>query len=142
MVAASFEVPTLVTIAGDLTNLEIYASVDETDIGKVAVGQKATFKVAKRATLLAARQSPRTGNTSGEVTKGRPSVVWKLGDGDRPEPITVGIGLDDGSQVAVLNGPLRLGQFVIVNQLSAERTNRLFGITFGFFDVLIIVIEG
>ena len=33
----------LLTIAGDLRNLQVHASVDEADIGRVAVGQPATF---------------------------------------------------------------------------------------------------
>jgi len=43
-VAASFAAPTLVTIV-DLDRLEVWAYVDETDIGRVEVGQKATFTV-------------------------------------------------------------------------------------------------
>jgi RND family efflux transporter MFP subunit len=43
-VAASFSSPTFVTII-DLDRLEIWAYVDETDIGRVEVGQRATFTV-------------------------------------------------------------------------------------------------
>jgi len=43
-VAASFASPTFVTII-DLDRLEIWAYVDETDIGRVEVGQQATFTV-------------------------------------------------------------------------------------------------
>lgn len=44
-VAASFNTPTLFTIAGDLRQMQVQASVDEADIGKVAMGQRATFTV-------------------------------------------------------------------------------------------------
>jgi HlyD family secretion protein len=44
-VAASFNTPTLFTIAGDLREMEVKAAVDEADIGKVLAGQKATFTV-------------------------------------------------------------------------------------------------
>jgi len=44
-VAASFQTPTLFTIAQDLTKMQIDTSVDEADIGKVQAGQKATFTV-------------------------------------------------------------------------------------------------
>jgi HlyD family secretion protein len=44
-VAASLEAPTLFTIAGDLERMEIHARVDESDIGKIRVGQRATFTV-------------------------------------------------------------------------------------------------
>jgi len=44
-VAASFQTPTLFTIAQDLTKMEIQTSVDEADISKVRVGQPVTFTV-------------------------------------------------------------------------------------------------
>jgi HlyD family secretion protein len=44
-VAASLEAPTLFMIAGDLEHMDIHARVDESDIGKIRVGQKATFTV-------------------------------------------------------------------------------------------------
>ncbi|PUB11097.1 efflux RND transporter periplasmic adaptor subunit [Yoonia sediminilitoris] len=44
-VAASLEAPTLFTIAQDLTEMEIHARIDETDIGKVKPGQSASFTV-------------------------------------------------------------------------------------------------
>ena len=44
-VAASFQTPTLFTIAQDLTKMQIDTSVDEADIGKVKASQKAAFTV-------------------------------------------------------------------------------------------------
>ncbi|MBT0665387.1 efflux RND transporter periplasmic adaptor subunit [Geobacter pelophilus] len=44
-VAASFQTPTLFTIAQDLTKMQIETSVDEADISRVLVGQKASFTV-------------------------------------------------------------------------------------------------
>jgi len=44
-VAASFQTPTLFTIAQDLTKMEIQTSVDESDISRVRVGQPVTFTV-------------------------------------------------------------------------------------------------
>lgn len=44
-VAASFQTPTLFTIAQDLTKMQIDTSVDEADIGKVKVGQDVEFTV-------------------------------------------------------------------------------------------------
>lgn len=44
-VAASYQTPTLFSIAQDLTRMEIEASVDEADIGSVREGQKAFFTV-------------------------------------------------------------------------------------------------
>ena len=44
-VAASFQTPTLFTIAQDLTKMQIDTNVDEADIGKVTVGQNVDFTV-------------------------------------------------------------------------------------------------
>ncbi len=44
-VAASFNTPTLFTIANDLTQMRVEASVDEADIGQVKMGQRSEFKV-------------------------------------------------------------------------------------------------
>ena len=44
-VAASFQAPTLFTIAQDLTKMQVQADVDQADIGKIAVGQQARFTV-------------------------------------------------------------------------------------------------
>ncbi len=44
-VAASFNTPTLFTIANDLKKMQVEADVDEADIGQVQLGQKVTFTV-------------------------------------------------------------------------------------------------
>ena len=44
-VAASFQTPTLFTLAQDLTKMKLIVDVDEADIGNVRVGQTATFRV-------------------------------------------------------------------------------------------------
>jgi HlyD family secretion protein len=44
-VAASFQAPKLFTLAKDLRDMEVYANVDEADIGKVKQGLEATFTV-------------------------------------------------------------------------------------------------
>ncbi len=44
-VAASFQAPTLFTIAQDLTRMQVSTSIDEADIGKIKLGQEATFTV-------------------------------------------------------------------------------------------------
>ncbi|MEK7754698.1 MAG: biotin/lipoyl-binding protein, partial [Acidobacteriota bacterium] len=45
-VAASFQAPTIFEIAQDLTRMQVDASIDEAPIGRVPVGQPATFTVA------------------------------------------------------------------------------------------------
>lgn len=44
-VAASFNTPTLFTIAQDLTKMKMLAAIDEADIGQVVAGQKGQFTV-------------------------------------------------------------------------------------------------
>lgn len=44
-VAASFNTPTLFTIARDLTSMQVEADVDEADIGQVNLGQRVEFSV-------------------------------------------------------------------------------------------------
>ena len=44
-VAASFQAPTLFSIAQDLTKMQVQADVDQSDIGRVAIGQLARFTV-------------------------------------------------------------------------------------------------
>jgi HlyD family secretion protein len=44
-VAASLEAPTLFTIAQDLRQMEVHARIDEADIGRITIGQRAVFSV-------------------------------------------------------------------------------------------------
>jgi HlyD family secretion protein len=44
-VAASLQAPTLFTIANDLTRMQVNASIDEADIGKIKEGQEVSFTV-------------------------------------------------------------------------------------------------
>ncbi|MEO8277774.1 MAG: efflux RND transporter periplasmic adaptor subunit [Thermoanaerobaculia bacterium] len=44
-VAASFQAPTLFTIAQDLTKMQVQADVDQSDIGRIKAGQTARFSV-------------------------------------------------------------------------------------------------
>lgn len=44
-VVSSFNTPTLFTIANDLTKMQVYANVDEADIGQIKVGQEVSFTV-------------------------------------------------------------------------------------------------
>ena len=44
-VAASFSSPTLYTIANDLRRMQVLTTVDESDIGRISIGQEATFTV-------------------------------------------------------------------------------------------------
>jgi HlyD family secretion protein len=71
-VAASFQAPTLFTLAEDLAKMDLHVNIDEADIGKVREGQNATFSVSAypnrtfRAQITQARYGSTT--TSGVVT--------------------------------------------------------------------------
>jgi HlyD family secretion protein len=67
-VAASFQTPTLFTLAEDLTRMKLIVDVDEADIGNVKVGQKARFRVdaypdrAFESNVTEVRSTPKTSN--------------------------------------------------------------------------------
>jgi HlyD family secretion protein len=44
-VAASLQAPTIFTIAQDLAKMQVYAKVDESDVGRIRTGQLVSFKV-------------------------------------------------------------------------------------------------
>jgi len=44
-VAASLQAPTIFTIAQDLSKMQVYGKVDESDVGRVKLGQPVTFRV-------------------------------------------------------------------------------------------------
>src|SRR5213593_5105419 len=161
-VAASFQTPTLFLIAQDLTQMQVDASVSESDIGGVKMGQKASFTVEAYAgrtfegRVSQLRQAPITvqnvvtydvviavanpdlallpGMTANVhiVTEEHPEVlavpllalrfhpqgaatgpdgepadgakrVWVLRD-RAPEPVSVQVGIDDGTSIEVTGG--------------------------------------
>ena len=67
-VAASFQTPTLFTIANDLTKMQILANIDEADVGKVHEGEETVFTVDAypgeefRGSIREVRQAPTTIN--------------------------------------------------------------------------------
>lgn len=44
-VAASLQAPTIFNIAQDLSKMQLYAKTDESDVGRIKLGQQVTFKV-------------------------------------------------------------------------------------------------
>ncbi|HVY22571.1 MAG TPA: efflux RND transporter periplasmic adaptor subunit [Steroidobacteraceae bacterium] len=65
-VAASFQTPTLFLIATDLTQMQVDSNVSESDIGSVAAGDQATFRVEAypertfNGAVVQVRQAPQT----------------------------------------------------------------------------------
>ena len=67
-VAASFQTPVLFTLSQDLTRMKLSVNVDEADIGKVKIGQQATFRVdaypnrSFQSRVAEIRSTPKTSN--------------------------------------------------------------------------------
>jgi HlyD family secretion protein len=67
-VAASFQTPTLFTLAEDLTRMKLIVDIDEADIGSVRVAQAARFRVDAypdrtfESTVRTVRSTPKTSN--------------------------------------------------------------------------------
>ena len=186
-VAASFQTPTLFTIAQDMTKMQIDTSVDEADIGKIRVGQSAVFTVDAypemqfRGMVTQVRNSPiitqnvvtydvvitldnkelklkpgMTANVNIEVMRKdevlkiptaalrfKPKVAGEepkppLVNGQRkiarpagqrvfilkeekPVPVLVKTGITDDSFVEVVQGELRQGEEVIVEQILPKK---------------------
>jgi HlyD family secretion protein len=104
-VAASLQAPTLFQIAQDLTKMQVNTNVDEADIGRVRVGQEATFTVDAYA---------------GEVFKGTVVQIRKA-------PINVQNVVTYDVVIAVSNQDLRLfpGMTANVRILVDRRENAL-----------------
>ena len=63
---------------------------------------------------------------------GGAATIWVIGQGGRPEPVSVVTGLSDASGTQVVLGSLGEGQAVIVGNASSTRTASLFGFRLGF----------
>ena len=133
-VAASFQTPTLFTLAQDLTKMKLIIDVDEADIGNVRVGQTANFRVdayPDRSFSPPAAQQAQGGR--GFSLLPRPpglqrrdrslddgqSRVWRV-SGDRLEQVPVEIGPTDGRVTVLRSGELTDGAAVIVDLASAN----------------------
>jgi HlyD family secretion protein len=202
-VAASLSAPTLFLIAQDLTKMQVDTNVDEADIGRVRLGQPATFtvdaypgetfkgqvvqirqaainvqnvitynvviavpnldlklfpgmtanvkilvdkqeKVLKISNAALRFRPPdlkeqpkRGGNASVRAPHGSPpgegtpgsrgdrktgdsQTIWVLGDDRKPRPVTVKLGITDGSFSEVTEGDLKDGQELIIGIASKE----------------------
>jgi HlyD family secretion protein len=67
-----------------------------------------------------------------EPAQGRPVTVWRLMADGSLEPVTIGIGVDDGAHAAVMAGEFAEGDEVVVGEVIDAEPARLFGIRFGF----------
>jgi HlyD family secretion protein len=60
------------------------------------------------------------------------ATVWLLGDGGRPNPVSVSPGPSDDASTALLEGPLNEGQQVIVGVANSQKQGGYFGVHLGF----------
>jgi HlyD family secretion protein len=194
-VAASLQAPTLFTIAKDLTRMQVDTNVSEADVGRITVGQDATFTVDAypervfRGRVSEIRNAPiivqnvvtydvvilvdnkdlklkpgMTANvsvmidhrdgvlkipnaalrfrpdtvkkesgkggppqkSSGQVKspegdQGRPGKVWILSPEGKPTPLSIVLGITDGTSSEVRGPNLREGTEVIVEQTSGKK---------------------
>ena len=67
-----------------------------------------------------------------EIPRGRPASVWVLGKNGEPKAVSVGVGEDDASHAAILSGPLKPGDRVIVADAASAAPRGLFGLRVGF----------
>jgi HlyD family secretion protein len=200
-VAASLQAPTLFSIAKDLTEMQVDSNVSEADVGRITVGQDATFTVdayperifrgkvseirnapiivqnvvtydvvilvenkdlklkpgmtANVSVMIAHREGvlkipnaalrfrldsakreggkPGPPQKAGEQTKatqgdqGRPGRVWVLSPEGKPTPVSITLGITDGSSSEVIGGNLKEGAEVIIEQTSNKKAENQSG---------------
>ena len=197
-VAASLQAPTLFTIAKDLTQMQVDTNVSEADVGRIEVGQEATFTVDAypertfRGRVSEVRNAPTTiqnvvtydvviqvGNKEFKLKPGmtanvsvliahkegvlkipnaalrfrpasakpekavekrkesspsgggkkmdkesdgqRPGRVWTLSPEGKPVPVSLVLGITNGTSSEVVSGDLQEGTEVIVEETSAKK---------------------
>jgi HlyD family secretion protein len=194
-VAASLQAPTLFTIAKDLTKMQVDTNVSEADVGRITVGQDATFTVdaypgrifrgkvseirnapiivqnvvtydvviqvdnqdlklkpgmtANVSVMIAHREGvlkipnaalrfqPAFAKTeSGKVSppqkvgdqvkssqgdQGRPGRIWILSKEGKETPVSIVLGITDGTFSEVMSGDLRESEEVIVEETSNKK---------------------
>lgn len=123
-VAASFQTPTLFTIAEDLTKMQINASVDEADIGKVRVGLAVEFTVDAfpnetfTGSVSQVRNAPTT--VQNVVTY---DVIVKVGNEDRrlKPGMTANVSIITAEKTGVLRVPAAALRFRPSGQKAADQ---------------------
>jgi HlyD family secretion protein len=194
-VAASLQAPTLFTIAKNLAEMQVDSNVSEADVGRIAVGQEATFTVdafperifrgkvseirnapiivqnvvtydvvilvenkdlklkpgmtanvsvmiAHRDRVLkipnaALRFRPESAKKEGgkgglpqkagervkpaEGDQGRPGRVWVLSPEGKPTPVSITLGITDGTSSEVIGGNLQEGAEIIIEGNSNKK---------------------
>jgi HlyD family secretion protein len=189
-VAASLQAPTIFLIAQDLTKMQVDTNVSEADVGRVKVGQVATFTVDAypgqifRGRVSQIREAPinvqnvitydvviavsnpdlklfpgmtanvkilidrhdnvlrvpnmalrfrpveaavaQTGGPARRPGRRGPAgdpPLWVLGENDKPRPVAVKYGLNDGAYTEISSGDLKEGDRVIEASFSKKDAN-------------------
>ncbi|MDY4042761.1 MAG: efflux RND transporter periplasmic adaptor subunit [Marinifilaceae bacterium] len=122
-VAASFETPTMFTIADDLRKMQVIADVDEADIGQVEEGQRVTFTVDAypddtfEGNVTQVRLQPTTENNvvTYEVVISAPNPDLKLKPG-----LTANITIYTMEKNNILLAPMRTFRFMPQEPITTE----------------------
>jgi HlyD family secretion protein len=61
-----------------------------------------------------------------------PATVWLVGDGGRPKPVAVRLGVSDDNGAELLEGTLAEDQQVIIGIANSQRQRSYFGLRLGF----------
>ena len=103
-----------------------------TALVRITVNQSGPFM---KVPLAALRFAPKPGQHApaqqSEVTRGKPAILWIVGENGEPKSLLVGLGEDDASHIAVMSGPLFKGDRVIVGEVTNSTPKRFFGIRIG-----------
>ena len=76
---------------------------------------------------------PRSGQQNGNQGASKDSaMVWLVGDGGRPIPVAVRLGVSDNDSAELLEGALAEGQQVIIGIANSKRQRSYFGVRLGF----------
>lgn len=75
---------------------------------------------------------PAQGSRNQLATSKAPAMVWLVGDGGRPKPIEVSLGVSDDNSTQLLEGALVEGQQVIIGIVNSKKQKGYFGLRLGF----------
>jgi HlyD family secretion protein len=82
--------------------------------------------------LAALRFRPHAAPQTPESNDGKKSqAVWVVSDDGEPKSLSIGLGEEDSSDVAVVSGALAKGDLVIIGEAQNSRPRELFGIRIG-----------
>jgi multidrug efflux pump subunit AcrA (membrane-fusion protein) len=98
----------------------------------IAVDEANSVLKVPMAALLFSPGPPQDDAGAAEEASNGSGRVWVPAGGERLSAVPVTVGVDDGTDAAVLESTLQEGDRVITGEVPEEDTGRLLGIRFGF----------